>query len=99
MLTATMTSGGDSRRCPVCGKELVIQPSWSLDDAPCPHCGCLLFVQRLAKERTERAWNGPPAGSCYDLLPDTPENHEQAAAMAEQLERLWEQHRERKRSI
>lgn len=30
-------------RCPVCGNEVKIEPSTPVGDAPCPHCGTLLW--------------------------------------------------------
>jgi len=38
----TRTPDGDPHQCSVCGGTVTIEPS-SAGDAPCPHCGCLLW--------------------------------------------------------
>jgi hypothetical protein len=43
MEPSTRTPEGVPNRCPVCGKGLQIEPSHPPGDAPCPHCGCLLW--------------------------------------------------------
>jgi mannitol/fructose-specific phosphotransferase system IIA component (Ntr-type) len=43
MNPSTRTPEGQPNRCPVCGKPVVIEPSQPPGDAPCPHCGCLLW--------------------------------------------------------
>src|SRR5690349_7158353 len=43
MNPSTRTAEGKPNRCPVCGKPVVIEPSQPAGDAPCPHCGCLLW--------------------------------------------------------
>jgi hypothetical protein len=40
---STRTPEGVPNRCPVCDKEVRISPSDPAGDAPCPHCGCLLW--------------------------------------------------------
>ena len=47
MTSSSRTPEGDPNRCPVCGKSLHLEPSVPPGDAPCPHCGSLLwFAQR-----------------------------------------------------
>jgi len=43
MEPSTRTPEGEPNRCPVCGKRLQIEPSRPPGDAPCPHCGHLLW--------------------------------------------------------
>jgi signal recognition particle subunit SRP54 len=43
MEPSTRTPEGEPNRCPVCGKPLQIEPSRPPGDAPCPHCGYLLW--------------------------------------------------------
>ena len=43
MTAPTRTPEGRPHRCPVCGNSVVIEPSPPVGDAPCPHCGCLLW--------------------------------------------------------
>ncbi|HYV39480.1 MAG TPA: hypothetical protein VE988_27570 [Gemmataceae bacterium] len=54
MSNASCTPEGVPHRCPVCGKTPTVDPSsFPTPDAPCPHCGSLLwFTNRpgLAKE-------------------------------------------------
>lgn len=37
------TPEGETNLCPLCGKRVVITPSDTAGDAPCPHCGTLLW--------------------------------------------------------
>ena len=46
MTISTRTPEGDPNRCPICGKEVRLEPSVNATntaDAPCPHCGCLMW--------------------------------------------------------
>jgi PTS system fructose-specific IIA component/PTS system nitrogen regulatory IIA component len=47
---SSRTPEGQPNVCPVCGHEIVIQPSIPAGDAPCPYCGHLLWFPRLARE-------------------------------------------------
>lgn len=50
----TRTPEGQPHRCPVCGKQVVIEPSQPAGDAPCPHCGSLLwFVKTDGLEKAQ----------------------------------------------
>ncbi|MGA2254912.1 MAG: hypothetical protein ABSG53_09635 [Thermoguttaceae bacterium] len=43
MEPSTRTPEGEPNHCPVCGKPLQVEPSRPPGDAPCPHCGHLLW--------------------------------------------------------
>ena len=43
MNPATRTPEGEPNRCPLCGNDIVLVPSHPPGDAPCPHCGQLLW--------------------------------------------------------
>ena len=43
MQPSSRTPEGEFNRCPVCGKPVVLSPSKPAGDAPCPHCGVLLW--------------------------------------------------------
>jgi hypothetical protein len=44
MVISSRTPEGDPNRCPFCGKDTRTEPSTvPLRDAPCPHCGSLLW--------------------------------------------------------
>ncbi len=50
MEPSTRTPEGEPNRCPVCGKPLKIDPSRPPGDAPCPHCGHLLWFGPVSKD-------------------------------------------------
>lgn len=43
MNISSQTPEGDPNRCPVCGRELRLEPSRPPGDAPCPSCGTLVW--------------------------------------------------------
>jgi anti-sigma B factor antagonist len=43
MSISSRTPEGESNRCPVCSNTVRIEPSKDTRDAPCPHCGHLLW--------------------------------------------------------
>ncbi len=43
MQPSSRTPEGDDNTCHVCGHAVRIDPSKPLGDAPCPHCGALLW--------------------------------------------------------
>jgi hypothetical protein len=45
MEPSSRTPEGVPNRCPVCGKRVRLEPSTPPGDAPCPHCGHLLWFQ------------------------------------------------------
>jgi hypothetical protein len=40
---SSRTPEGLPNRCPVCGAEVKLEPSWPAEDACCPNCGSLLW--------------------------------------------------------
>jgi hypothetical protein len=46
MTVSSRTPEGLPNHCPVCGNDLLIEPSRPAGDAPCPHCGHLLWFNR-----------------------------------------------------
>ncbi len=48
MNVSTRTPEGQPHRCPLCGKPVVMEPSRPAGDAPCPHCGCLLWFSNAS---------------------------------------------------
>jgi hypothetical protein len=46
---SSRTPEGVPNRCPLCGKELRIEPSRPTGDAPCPNCGQLLWFEPSSK--------------------------------------------------
>jgi signal recognition particle GTPase len=43
MTISSRTVEGRPNRCPVCRRRLRLSPSWPSRDAPCPHCGSLVW--------------------------------------------------------
>jgi anti-anti-sigma factor len=43
MEPSSRTPEGRPNQCPLCGKEVRLEASFPPGDAPCPHCGCLLW--------------------------------------------------------
>ena len=43
MVISSRTPEGRPNHCPVCGSDLMIEPSDPAGDAPCPRCGHLLW--------------------------------------------------------
>ena len=54
MAPSSRTPEGEPNRCPVCGKSLCIEPSRPPGDAPCPHCGCLIWFEQASSTRGDR---------------------------------------------
>src|SRR5262249_43612478 len=59
MTISSRTPEGHPNRCPVCRRRLRLSPSWPSADAPCPHCGSLVWFP-AAKS------SGVTAGSITD---------------------------------
>ncbi len=47
---SSRTPEGEPNKCPVCGNEVVVEPSLWFGDAPCPNCGHLLWFFRTQRE-------------------------------------------------
>ena len=43
MNVSSRTPEGQPNHCPLCGREITIEPSQPFGDAPCPSCGQLLW--------------------------------------------------------
>jgi acyl carrier protein len=43
MTIASRTPEGEPRECPLCGALILVEPSRTPGDAPCPHCGHLVW--------------------------------------------------------
>jgi predicted nucleic acid-binding Zn ribbon protein len=57
MTVSSRTPEGFSGHCPVCGKELCVDPSTvPTRDAPCPSCGSLLWFSRRGARRRSLAF-------------------------------------------
>lgn len=52
MEPSSRTPEGVPNRCPMCAKEVRIEPSRPRGDAPCPHCGHLLWFDLNVPEGT-----------------------------------------------
>lgn len=46
-MISSRTPEGSPNRCPVCGNHVWIEPSKMFGDAPCPHCGSLIWFLSL----------------------------------------------------
>jgi anti-sigma B factor antagonist len=46
MRISSRTPDGETNRCPICGNAVRIEPSEDTRDAPCPHCGHLLWFDQ-----------------------------------------------------
>jgi DNA-directed RNA polymerase subunit RPC12/RpoP len=75
MVISSRTPEGDQNRCPICGHAVRMEPSIDTRDAPCPHCGHLLWFDTV------------PAGQVVvtDLVRDA-----DAGTLAEVLIRIGE---------
>ena len=51
MESSSRTPEGQPNHCPVCGKDLRIDPSRPPGDAPCPHCGHLLWFRDVEESQ------------------------------------------------
>ena len=50
MVISSRTPEGLPNQCPVCHNQVRLEPSVWFGDAPCPHCGTLLWFGRLSHE-------------------------------------------------
>lgn len=53
MNIASQTPEGQPNQCPLCGNRVLVEPSHPTHDAPCPHCGHLLYFVRSAKSSSD----------------------------------------------
>ena len=64
MMISSRTPEGQPKRCPVCRRRLRLSPSWPSADAPCPHCGSLVWFPAA---NTPRVTAGPATGTEFTL--------------------------------
>jgi hypothetical protein len=50
-MPASRTPEGDSRICPVCNASIVVDPTTTTGDCPCPRCGNLLWSSNVTYNR------------------------------------------------
>src|SRR5687767_231136 len=50
MRISSRTPEGDPGQCPICGKDVCVEPSILFGDATCPNCGSLLWFLTLKGE-------------------------------------------------
>jgi hypothetical protein len=48
MIPSSRTPEGEPNSCPICGHEVRVDVSYPAGDAPCPHCGHLLWFGEFA---------------------------------------------------
>lgn len=54
VMISSRTPEGDKNCCSLCGKEVVLEPStFPTQDAPCPHCGHLLWFDDAHSQRLD----------------------------------------------
>jgi hypothetical protein len=54
MRVSSRTPEGSPGRCPICGRTIRVDPSRPSLDAPCPHCGSLVWFGRPQPDRRGR---------------------------------------------
>ena len=64
MTISSRTPEGHPNRCPVCRRRLRLSPSWPSADAPCPHCGSLVWFPAA---HTPRVTAGPATDPGFTL--------------------------------
>jgi hypothetical protein len=57
MLPSSRTPEGSKNHCPICGKDVCIEPFDPAGDGTCPYCGCLLWFN-LSPEINSDARSG-----------------------------------------
>lgn len=55
MTISSRTPEGTPNRCVLCGLDLKLEPSIDTLDAPCPHCGHLLWFGKAAAGRSDKS--------------------------------------------
>lgn len=68
MNVSSRTPEGQPNHCPLCGKLVRVSPSHPTHDAPCPHCGQLLFFVR-DQEDTSSAYFFSPEYEADNIPP------------------------------
>ncbi len=49
MIPSSRTPEGERNCCPLCGQDVCVEVSFPAGDAPCPHCGHLLWFEEHAE--------------------------------------------------
>lgn len=67
---SSRTPEGEPNRCPVCRADVCLEPSRPAGDAPCPHCGTLLWfvATPTGKVYYEAEAIAPLRGQAVDFL-------------------------------
>src|SRR5688572_28909820 len=73
MRPSSRTPEGVPNRCPVCGRRARIEPSVPPGDAPCPHCGHLLWFDGPTPGQEESPAGAAPAGRPVERLRPDPD--------------------------
>ncbi|QDU26086.1 Acyl carrier protein [Anatilimnocola aggregata] len=66
-MISSRTPEGDSNLCPLCGKDVVIESSLLTHDAPCPHCGHLLWFIAV-RDQTQLIFSAQERGTTSRML-------------------------------
>ena len=88
MEPSSRTPEGQPKRCPVCGHAVRIDPSRPPGDAPCPHCGHLLWFGKREhrREQDKLTPRQQDAGGTVNAKPPAPGQQE----LATQETRLYQ---------
>jgi hypothetical protein len=54
VVISSRTPEGDPNRCPVCGRDCRVEPSLFGRDAPCAHCGHLLWFTKSSSAEPQK---------------------------------------------
>jgi hypothetical protein len=66
-MISSRTPEGWPKHCPVCGRDIRIEPSTPPGDAPCPNCGLLLWFDGWDVRET-RVFKPTGQGSIFDVV-------------------------------
>lgn len=69
MIPSSRTPEGEPNLCPICGHAVRIEPSPDSRDAPCPHCGSLLWFFSECKNETRLPDASPVLQKACEALP------------------------------
>ncbi len=86
MTISSRTPDGRPNRCPVCRKRLRLSPSWPTADAPCPHCGSLVWFP--AKAARLSAQPTPPGEFTLDQFRKQFEQMKKLGSMPDPLAQM-----------
>jgi hypothetical protein len=68
MEPSSRTPEGQPNHCPVCGRRVKVEPSRPADDAPCPHCGHLLWFAPVIEGEKKSDLPGPRKKGLVEAL-------------------------------